>query len=186
MKVSGMYLQGNEWEFISEQEYKLHKYPYSGTPARVRDGKDNNPWRDDYSALKYEETNDGRYLISLQGINCFRIQKELEVKYKFRMVEAELIDTYVEDENIFSQNDKLTLLEKYRKYTKIKKINLDLEEIEKIELSQIIKFIAMVSPFKDIEKQALLETTSFEDLYNKINSIIELEIMGQNSNFTIN
>ena len=102
------------------------------------------------------------------------------------MVEAELIDTYVEDENIFSQNDKLTLLEKYRKYTKIKKINLDLEEIEKIELSQIIKFIAMVSPFKDIEKQALLETTSFEDLYNKINSIIELEIMGQNSNLTIN
>ena len=62
MKVSGMYLQGNEWEFISEQEYKLHKYPYSGTPARVRDGKDNNPWRDDYSALKYEETNDGRYV----------------------------------------------------------------------------------------------------------------------------
>ena len=134
----------------------------------------------------FNETNDGRYLISLQGINCFRIQKELEVKYKFRMVKAELIDTYVEDENIFSQNDKLTLLEKYRKYTKIKKINLDLEEIEKIELSQIIKFIAMVSPFKDIEKQALLETTSFEDLYNKIDSIIELEIMGQNSNLTIN
>ena len=56
-----MYLQGNEWEFISEQEYKLHKYPYSGTPARIRDGKDNNPWRDDYS-VKYGETNDGRYV----------------------------------------------------------------------------------------------------------------------------
>ena len=24
MKVSGMYLQGNEWEFIGEREYKLH------------------------------------------------------------------------------------------------------------------------------------------------------------------
>ena len=60
MKVSGMYLQGNEWEFVGEQEYKLHKYPYSGTPARVTDGKDNNPWRDDYSELTYATTNDNR------------------------------------------------------------------------------------------------------------------------------
>ena len=60
MKVSGMYLQGNEWEFIGEREYKLHTYPYTGTPGRVIDGKDNNPWRSDFSSLLYGTTNDNR------------------------------------------------------------------------------------------------------------------------------
>ena len=60
MKVSGMYLQGNEWEFIGEREYKLHTYPYTGAPGRVNDGKDNNPWRDDFAPLIYGTTNDNR------------------------------------------------------------------------------------------------------------------------------
>ena len=60
MKVSGMYLEGNEWEFIGEREYKLHTYPYTGTPGRFNDGKDNNPWRDDYANLIYATTNDNR------------------------------------------------------------------------------------------------------------------------------
>ena len=60
MKVSGMYLEGNEWEFIGEREYKLHTYPYTGTPGRVNDGKDNNPWRDDYANLIYATTIDNR------------------------------------------------------------------------------------------------------------------------------
>ena len=134
----------------------------------------------------FNETNDGRYLISLQGISCFRVKRELNVNHSFRMVKAELIENYSEDEMTFTENDKSMLLDKYRQYVKIKQINLDLKEIEKIELSQIVKFIAMISPFKDIEKQALLETISFQDFYNKINSIVELEIIGQNTNQTIN
>ena len=43
-KLSNEYLQAYEWPFISEQEYKLHTYPYSGNPIRTSDGKDNNPW----------------------------------------------------------------------------------------------------------------------------------------------
>jgi len=43
-KLSNTYLQAYEWPFISEQEYKLHTYPYSGNPIRTSDGKDNNPW----------------------------------------------------------------------------------------------------------------------------------------------
>ena len=43
-KLSGMYLQAYEWEFISDEEYKRHKYPWNGNPARTIDKKDNNPW----------------------------------------------------------------------------------------------------------------------------------------------
>ena len=31
----------------------------------------------------FNETKDGRYLINLQGINCFKIKKEIKEKYKF-------------------------------------------------------------------------------------------------------
>ena len=50
-KISGSYLQGNEWEFVSEEEYKLHSYPYSGFKERAIDGKDNNPWNNEYDLL---------------------------------------------------------------------------------------------------------------------------------------
>ena len=91
----------------------------------------------------FNETNDGRYLISLQGINCFKIVKELDQNYNFRMVYTEVIEN---DESIIdlSDKEKENLLKKYREYIRIKNINLNLEEIEGIDISQIIKFIAMV------------------------------------------
>ncbi|MDC3131671.1 LON peptidase substrate-binding domain-containing protein [Pelagibacteraceae bacterium] len=133
----------------------------------------------------FNETNDGRYLISLQGVSCFRVIKELKCDYNFRIVDAELIEKK-DDDYFFSENQKLSILKAYSKYIKIKKINLNLKEIENIEIDQIIKFIAMVSPFNNIDKQALLETSSLLDFYNKLNSIIELELIGNFDNKTIN
>ena len=43
-KLSGLYLHAYDWPFISEEEYKSHLYPWSLTPGRTSDGKDNNPW----------------------------------------------------------------------------------------------------------------------------------------------
>ena len=66
------------------------------------------------------------------------------------------------------------------------KINLNLEEIQNIDFNQIIKFIAMISPFSDIEKQVLLETKNLSDFYKKLHSILELEIVEDNNSKTIN
>ena len=133
----------------------------------------------------FNETNDGRYLISLQGINCFKIVKELDQNYNFRMVYTEVIEN---DESIIdlSDKEKENLLKKYREYIRIKNINLNLEEIEGIDNSQIIKFKAMVSPFRNEDKQVLLETQKLGDFYNRLLSIIEIEISGNYSNKTIN
>ena len=59
-----------------------------------------------------------------------------------------------------------------------KEINLNLEELETIELPQIVKFIPMISPFKNEDKQVLLETKNLVEFYKKLISILELEIMG--------
>ena len=133
----------------------------------------------------FNETNDGRYLISLKGINCFKVISELDKNFNFRLVNCEKINN---DENLFdlSHAHKNELLNKYKKYMKIKNINLNLEEIESIELSQLIKFIAMISPFKNEDKQILLETSKLFEFYKRLISIIELELVGDITKRTIN
>ena len=44
----------------------------------------------------------------------------------------------------------------------------------------------MISPFRHIEKQVLLETKNLSDFYKKLQSILELEIVEDNNNQTIN
>ena len=134
----------------------------------------------------FNETNDGRYLISLQGSNCFKVKEELESNLSFRIVNASIIKTGDEDDLIFSDFQKNELLQKYRAYLQIKKIKIDLNEIDKISVEQLIKFIAMVSPLKDIEKQALLETKVINEFYKKLMSILELELIDSKYASTIN
>ena len=134
----------------------------------------------------FNETSDGRYLISLQGLTCFEVQEEIETKKKFRSVEVKLVQNSLEENYNFSDDERHDIVDKYKSYIKIKNLNLDLAEIENIELSQLIKFIAMVSPFKNIEKQALLETFDIKDFYSKLLSLIELEIASESPNKTIN
>ena len=133
----------------------------------------------------FSETTDGRYLISLQGMNCFKIKNELEKKHTFRLIEAEMLD-FKEDKNFIDERQKNSLLDKYSKYIKIKKINLNLEEIKSIDFNQIIKFIAMISPFSDGEKQVLLETQNLSDFYKKLQSILDLEMVEEYNSNTIN
>ena len=134
----------------------------------------------------FNETDDGRYLISLQGTSCFKVIKELDKIYNFRMVDAKAVDNHSSSNILFSNKQKKDLLNIYRKYVASKNINLNLEELEAIGLPQIIKFIPMISPFKNEDKQVLLETRSLLEFYKKLISILELEIMGDFSTKTIN
>ena len=123
----------------------------------------------------FNETNDGRYLISLQGEQCFRVVKELRQKYKFRIVKAEEIKGSNPEHVGFSDKQKKFLLDKYSDYINFNKINIELTEIENIEVHQLIKFIPMISPFDYIDKQALLETNNIYEFYEKLVSLLEIE-----------
>ena len=98
-KLSGMYLQAYEWEFISDEEYKRHKYPWSGHPARRIDKKDNNPWNEnDHNWAQVAKdstyhnyyTGDGNieYDVYVDDINDCRIIEGYE---------CELIEKYIGD-----------------------------------------------------------------------------------------
>ncbi len=132
----------------------------------------------------FNETTDDRYLISLQGTHCFKVLREIEKDLSFRILKIKILER--KETSKLTDKNKIEILEIYKRYVKVKKINLDIDEIQQIEIDQIIKFIAMVSPFKNIEKQALLETRSLEEFYEKLKSIIELEIIGNVDSYILN
>ena len=135
----------------------------------------------------FNETEDGRYLISLEGLNIFEIKKELKNKHLFRMIDANLISKKNDNEQTFEGGLlKKKILEQYKKFILKNNINFDLKEIQNLELDQLVKFIVMVSPLANSEKQMCLETKSINELSEKLLSILEINISDLVKNKSIN
>tara|TARA_B100000575_G_C23129292_1_gene654745 strand:- start:876 stop:1469 length:594 start_codon:yes stop_codon:yes gene_type:complete len=135
--------------------------------------------------VNFNETSDNRYIITLQGLNIFKVINEIESDYNFRMINSKTIQDESKFNN-FKSEDKKILIEKYSEYIKIKNINLNIKDFENISIDQILKFIPMISPFSNLEKQMLVETLNLNDFFNKLLSILDLEIHNNNLQKSIN
>ena len=133
----------------------------------------------------FNETKDGRYLINLEGMNLFLLKKEIDMGFKFRIIEGSSIKHNSNNLSIDS-NIKKTLLNKYSKYIKNKKIDLNIAELEKLTTKQLAKLIAMVSPFDHIDKQMLLEISIPNEFCKKLLSILDIELVNDGAGKTIN
>ena len=128
----------------------------------------------------FNETDDGRYLINLEGISCFVLKKELTKIYNFRIVDAMILENKSKKNYKLKSELKNKILDSYKRYIKEKNINIDLREIINIKTEQLAKFIAMVSPFDNIDKQMLLEITEMDVFCEILLSILEIEIANLN------
>jgi len=133
----------------------------------------------------FNETKDGRYLINLEGMNLFLLKKEIDLGFKFRIIEGSSIKHNSNNLSIDS-NIKKTLLNKYSEYIKNKKIDLNISELEKLTTKQLAKLIAMVSPFDNIDKQMLLEISIPNEFCKKLLSILDIELVNDGGGKTIN
>ncbi len=133
----------------------------------------------------FNETKDGRYLINLEGMNLFLLKKEIDMGFKFRIIEGNSIKHNSNNLSIDS-NVKKNLLNKYSKYIKNKKIDLNISELEKLTTKQLAKLIAMVSPFDHIDKQMLLEISIPNEFCKKLLSILDIELVNDGGGKTIN
>ena len=133
----------------------------------------------------FNETKDGRYLINLEGMNLFLLKKEIDMGFKFRIIEGNSIKHNSNNLSIDS-NIKKTLLNKYSKYIKNKKIDLNISELERLTTKQLAKLIAMVSPFDHIDKQMLLEISIPNEFCKKLLSILDIELVNDGGGKTIN
>ena len=132
----------------------------------------------------FNETPDKRYIINLEGKTCFKIIRELNSDFKFRLCEIEVFEDY--NNNKLSDKLKIELISFYKKYNKIKNINLGFDEVSQLNIIDLLKLIVMVSPFDTNIKQLCLEIKSNTELYEGVMSALKIELASSQKNISIN
>ena len=129
----------------------------------------------------YDETEDGRYLINLVGLNYFVLGKEILPRKKFKIHEINISNKKGGYLNEVENLNYDLLIESYTKFIKKKNLLIDCDMLKKIEKSLLIKFIAMSSPFSVEEKQMLLETFNLNELAKKIIGLLDYHLNEEES-----
>jgi len=121
-----------------------------------------------------QKTSDGMYLITLLGQDCFKFKHEVKLKKMFRLAEVNVLlnRDKTQDLDLNKINIQKLLIE-YQQFMVSKSLEVNLNFFEKIEKINIIKFVAMTVPFSSAEKQMLLETISFKDLFEKLITLFQ-------------
>lgn len=124
----------------------------------------------------FNETPDGRYLISLAGLCRFRVAAELPLKRGYRLVEAEYgafaqdFDTVPEEK---AAREKL--LGALRLYLDARGLQADWDAIAETETDELVAVLAMLCPIGAPEKQALLEAEGPTGRRDTMISLFEMD-----------
>ena len=136
----------------------------------------------------FNETEDGRYLIIINGISRFKILKEINNNKPYRECEISF-DEYIEDTKENFNEIKFTDLElifkNLKSFFKKKGYVINWKDLEKQSLDQTINTLAMASPFSLEEKQILLETIDINNRKIELEKILNTYIVDNFNNKTI-
>ena len=127
--------------------------------------------------VNFQETDDGRYLITLKGICRFDVADELPVTRGYRPVQANWT-AYRDDMNPANgeQVDREKLVTMLRKYFEIQGISADWNAIESTTNERLITCLSMICPFEASEKQALLEAPNLLERSKVLTALVEMSV----------
>ena len=136
----------------------------------------------------FNETEDGRYLIVLDGISRFKILEELNNDKLYRECKVNF-DNFSNDINNQKEEIKFSDLELIFKNLKSlfnkQGYTINWKELEKQSLDQTINALSMASPFSLEEKQVLLETINLNERKLKLEEILKTYTVDNFSNKTL-
>jgi len=130
--------------------------------------------------IKFEETDDNRYLITLKGLSRFNLVSEKTNDKNFREANINWED-FNKDLNITAESsDFSTLKLTLKKYFKSKNIKANMDAIDTFNDYNFVDQITMICPFENNEKQLLLETTSILKREKLLQTILDSYITEEN------
>ena len=136
----------------------------------------------------FNETEDGRYVIVLNGICRFKIISEEKNDKIYRIFNISFTE-YLEDLNKKVEDIKFSdlkfIFKELKYFFKKQGYIINFEETKKNSLDQTINTISMVSPFSLEEKQILLETKNLKIRKEKLEEIIKIYTLDNFSNNTL-
>ena len=136
----------------------------------------------------FNETEDGRYFIIINGLNRFKIVNEISNNKLYREFNVSY-DEFENDKKLNDEEIKFSDLELiFKNLKKLFQKNgyiINWKEIEKQNLEQTINTLSMASPFSIEEKQALLESKDMSARKFKLEEILKTYIIDNFQNTTI-
>jgi Lon protease-like protein len=130
----------------------------------------------------YQETDDGRNLVTLTGICRFEIAAEMDTLTPYRVVEANW-SSYRSDlgREGCTNLDRERLTHLLKTYFEIHEFTCSWEHIEQATDERLITCLSMICPLEANEKQALLEADSCADRGEKFLAMLEMAVKGASS-----
>ena len=136
----------------------------------------------------FNETDDGRYLIVLNGISRFEILKEISTNKLYRVCKV----NYEKFSFDFKENrEKInflnleTILKDLKSIFNKKGYAINWSELEKQDLYNTINTLSMASPISLEEKQTLLESLNVNDRKLKLEKILKTYLLDNFQNSTL-
>jgi len=126
----------------------------------------------------FNETDDGRLLMTLTGICRFKVVEELDTVTPFRQVRADF-KSFSNDLSTGSGEldvDRDGLLDILRRYLDANGLQADWEAIERSSSEALVNSLCMISPFGPQEKQAMLEAESLEQRNQILIALAEMAL----------
>ncbi len=136
----------------------------------------------------FNETNDGRYLIVINGINRFKIIKEILTEKLYRICKisyASFASDIMEKKENINFSDLKLIFKNIKNIFEKKGFVINWSELKNQNLNQTINTLCMASPFSLEEKQILLESIDVKSRKYKLEEILKTYITDEFENTTL-
>lgn len=134
----------------------------------------------------FEETSDGRYVISLDGLIRFNVVNNLEMKNGYRRAEVDYrafsADLQLQEPEI----DRDRLIKSLRAFFNIKGFTADWQAIERCDSEKLVTTLSMICPLEHGDKQALLESPTTNERAEVLSTLLEMAVTGHDLNIEEN
>jgi Lon protease-like protein len=126
----------------------------------------------------FQETGDGRYLISLYGICRFSIVEETGMQSGFRLARVRPDEADLQGRCLQGHIDRDRLLETLRRFLDQNNMRADWDSIEETDDCTLVTALCMMSPYGPAEKQALLEAGSLTERAETLIALTDMLLAG--------
>ena len=125
--------------------------------------------------IAFRETDDNRYLITLQGICRFRLNGEMDTATAWRAGFCDFAPFASDMAQIGDEEfPRERLLAALKAYLNSRDMKADWDSVLTAPGEALINALAMMCPFDPAEKQALLEAQNFQDRASTLLALLEM------------
>jgi len=125
----------------------------------------------------FEETEDGRLLITLKGLARYRIVEEVNGMHGYRRMRVSYDDFRDDMEPLQKfELDRDGLLGRLKPYLDVHGMRLNVEAIKGLSETTLVTSLCMICPFDPREKQALLETPTTPERAKTLMTLLQMGV----------